>query len=300
MNLQSDELLHEAVAHGNAMFPFMEYSVETDCTREERIYCHWHEELEFLLLIRGHAQLSIGEQSYTIRAGDFALIPPDKLHTMTADPGEKVAFYAFDFAPAFLYSFSEDALQQQYFEPLQKERIIFQKVFVQDCEWKKAIAQRLCVMHDIFQKKKTGYELLLKAKLYEIFALLFSNAIVEKEERHSDRRAELVRAIMQYLHIHYRDNISIKEIGREFHLSEGHLCRLFKEITGRSIVDYLNEYRIRKSVWFLRESSRDIGEIAGLAGFNNISYFNKKFRQYMHTTPGVYRKMMTRDNLLAK
>ena len=38
------------------------------------------------------------------------------------------------------------------------------------------------------------------------------------------------------------------------------------EITGRSIVDYLNEYRIRKSVWFLRESSRDIGEIAGLAG----------------------------------
>lgn len=82
---------------------------------------------------------------------------------------------------------------------------------------------------------------------------------------------------MQYLHIHYRDNISIKEIGREFHLSEGHLCRLFKEITGRSIVDYLNEYRIRKSVWFLRESSRDIGEIAGLAGFNNISYFKKNF-----------------------
>ena len=72
------------------------------------------------------------------------------------------------------------------------------------------------------------------------------------------------------------------------------------EITGRSIVDYLNEYRIRKSVWFLRGSSRDIGEIAGLAGFNNISYFNKKFRQYMHTTPGAYKKMMTRDSLLAE
>ena len=34
--------------------------------------------------------------------------------------------------------------------------------------------------------------------------------------------------------------------------------------------------------------------------YGNISYFNKKFRQYMHTTPGAYKKMMTRDNLLAE
>lgn len=288
--METCDLLHETVSHGNVLLPFMEYDIISDKTKEERIHCHWHEEIEMLLLVKGRAQLSAGERMYAMEEGDFALIASNQLHAMSAPTGVEVEFLSFDFSPEFLYSFGNDILQQQYFEPLRKGKIIFVEFFHVDCGWKKEIREALWKMHEIFQNKSTGYELFLKAKLYEIFALLFAYAIVAKEERHSDRRGEQTRKVMQYLQENYERSISIEELSEVFHLSAGHLCRLFKEITGHSIVDYLNDYRIRISAQLLRESGLDIGEIAGRVGFNNISYFNKRFRQYMHMTPGEYRK----------
>lgn len=281
---------HEAVSHGDVMFPFMEYVIETDATREERIYCHWHEELEFLVLTEGEAKLSIGEQTVLIKAGDFAFIPSDKLHTMSAKTGTAVSFYAFDFSPAFLYSFENDLLQQQYFLPLQKGKLRFLEFFTPDCAWKKELAQNLQQLHEIFQQKRPGYELLIKAKLYEIFAQMFVFAVLERTSGQKDRREQQVRKMMQYLQQNYDQVITMEELSEAFHLSVGHLCRLFKSMTGRSVIDYLNDYRIRQSTQLLRERQLDIGEIAGKVGFNNISYFNKRFRQYMHMTPGEYRK----------
>ena len=57
-----------------------------------------------------------------------------------------------------------------------------------------------------------------------------------------------------------------------------------------TIVEYLNYYRISMSISWLRDTDREIGEIAGLTGFCNISYFNRVFRSYMHMTPTEYRR----------
>ena len=60
-------------------------------------------------------------------------------------------------------------------------------------------------------------------------------------------------------------------------------------------VDYLNDYRVRVSARLLLEIELDIGEIAMQSGFNNISYYNKRFRQYMHQTPSEYRRKLHKN-----
>ena len=82
--MEKYEHLRETVAHGNAMLPFMVHSLTNEEMTEERIYVHWHEEMEFLLITEGKATVSVGEQSYEVGEGDFVLIWPDRLHGMTA------------------------------------------------------------------------------------------------------------------------------------------------------------------------------------------------------------------------
>ena len=73
-------------------------------------------------------------------------------------------------------------------------------------------------------------------------------------------------------------------------MSEGHLCRLFRSVTGMTLTDYLNLYRISVSADLLIQNRYSIIEVAGMTGFNNISYFNKIFRRYMHMTPTQFRR----------
>ena len=106
-----------------------------------------------------------------------------------------------------------------------------------------------------------------------------------------DDRIVITKAVIEYIKERYEDHIYLRELSERFHVSEGHLCRIFKGITKKSIVDYINYYRISVSLELLRMKSYDIGQIASLSGFNNISYYNKMFRIYMHMTPSAYRKV---------
>lgn len=290
IQVEKYEHLRETVAHGNAMLPFMVHSLTNEEMTEERIYVHWHEEMEFLLITEGKATVSVGEQSYEVGEGDFVLIWPDRLHGMTAEPGVRVSFLAIDFAIEFLYSFDNDSLQQKYLEPIRENDIIFIEYYQKDGGWKTQIFNLLTELGEFFSVQKTGYELLIKARLYEILALLYIHAEILTENRQKDRRSEQIRQVMTYLQEHYTSAVTMDELSREFHMSTGHLCRMFKSITGHSITEYLNDYRIRMSTCLLREGELDIGEIAMRVGFNNISYYNKRFRQYMHQTPSQYRK----------
>ena len=94
---------------------------------------------------------------------------------------------------------------------------------------------------------------------------------------------------MLYLQEQYTETISLSEMADHFHVSKGHLCRFFKEMTNTTPMNYLNYYRINKSARLLRDTALEISDIAVQTGFNNISYYNRTFRKYMHMTPGDYR-----------
>ena len=133
--------------------------------------------------------------------------------------------------------------------------------------------------------------MLLKAKLYEIWYLYYAHAEQENREavEHSYDKVAVAKAVIAYIQEHYNSSISLVELSGAFHVSEGHLCRLFKTVTKMSVIEYINFYRISISAKLLGETRREIGEVAGMVGFNNISYFNKVFRKYMQITPSEFR-----------
>ena len=73
-------------------------------------------------------------------------------------------------------------------------------------------------------------------------------------------------------------------------LSAKYLCRIFSQLTGKSPVEYLNEYRIERACAMLSDTELSILDIGYSCGFNDQSYFIKTFKKQKGMTPGAYRK----------
>lgn len=288
-------LLQEKMPHGDAMFPLKVHEVSVDGCFEEKVSCHWHEEMEFLVLTHGNVDIFIEEECYQAVPGDIIFIRPDTLHSMSGYKGEEVSFFAIDFMHTLLDSFFQDRVQRKYFDRLSRGKVVFPTFIHPVEEWQKKVYGLLCDIRECYGEERTGYELLIKAKLYELWYLLYCHAQrPQKDETESGSvRMELLKEIIAYLQEHYASQITLEELTERFHVSDGHLCRLFKSVTRMTMTEYLNHYRVSQSAVLLQESGRDVGEIAGMVGFNNISYYNKMFRKYMHMTPTQYRELQT-------
>lgn len=73
-------------------------------------------------------------------------------------------------------------------------------------------------------------------------------------------------------------------------MNSQYFCRYFKRLTGKTITTYLNEIRIDKAAELLVSSDEKSIEIAGACGFENIGYFNKRFKNLKGSTPSKYRE----------
>lgn len=73
-------------------------------------------------------------------------------------------------------------------------------------------------------------------------------------------------------------------------MNSQYFCRYFKRLTGKTITTYPNEIRIDKAAELLVSSDEKIIEIAGACGFENIGYFNKRFKNLKGSTPSKYRE----------
>ena len=88
---------------------------------------------------------------------------------------------------------------------------------------------------------------------------------------------------------HITEEITLKELADIACMSPTYFCRYFHQEMGKTPFAFLNEYRIKKAAILLDDSSLSVSDIAINCGFDNISYFIRKFKEYQGITPKKYR-----------
>lgn len=145
-----------------------------------------------------------------------------------------------------------------------------------------------------FFNKAPAYELDIISSLYAIVSRIAAFGMIELVESYpyewDDYKKERFRHILEYIHANYKHKITIDDMAKQSNLSPFHFSRFFKSISGKTIVDYLNEYRIDQSAHILSTSKDKIMDVAFECGIQNFSYFIKLFKKYKGCTPGEYRK----------
>jgi len=90
----------------------------------------------------------------------------------------------------------------------------------------------------------------------------------------------------------YDSEIKISTLASRCYMSESSFFRVFKEATGRTPIEYLNELRIKKAVEILSASDTPITQVAMDVGYNSAEYFTRKFTAIKGVSPQRYRKQL--------
>jgi YesN/AraC family two-component response regulator len=123
--------------------------------------------------------------------------------------------------------------------------------------------------------------------------LIFINRCIPEsssdEAYDTDPKYKKVYDIIDYIKEHYMDDISLPALAKSFYISVSGLTKAFKQVTGFSFTEYLNNIRIKNAYKLLDESKYTISDIAHKVGYNSITHYGRVFKESTGYTPSQYR-----------
>lgn len=255
---------------------------------------HWHEELQFTIVLDGEMVMTLQGCNYTLRPGDGIFINSNIEHMSRPTTPDSARYLSLNVQPSLLTLFHGSVVEQKYYLPYIKEPQMQVVTFSRDGAGSILFSEVNELFH-VLQDGSFGYELTAYGKLLHAWDLLLRHSgTTPALQTHLHERYE-AKTILSFLHDHYGERLSLDDIAAEVHISKSECCRLFHASYGCSIFTYLTDYRLQKSVLLLSDSHLSVLEISDQCGFNSTSYFIKLFREKVGMTPLQYRRKIAQD-----
>ncbi len=137
-----------------------------------------------------------------------------------------------------------------------------------------------------YEAERPNYREMIRALVVEL--LIHISRLYTTTFRR-EKRLAAVRFIRSWIEEHYAETPDYAMFARRIGISQGHLCSIYKAVTGTSISDDLRRKRMEVVCRALKNSNSSISEICYHSGFSDMSYFHKVFRSMTGTTPRLYR-----------
>ncbi|MBC8164709.1 MAG: helix-turn-helix transcriptional regulator [Bryobacteraceae bacterium] len=257
---------------------------------------NWHERLELFIPVEGRGSFRMGERTLTFSAGDILVVDVKSFHGIHEFAGANPKAIVVTFLPELICTLGSLACDSQYLIPFYFQDELVEPVL-------RRTDRLSSLAHAALRKLVACYfgaaggphvEAGCKAYLLEVLYTLslhfgFSEQAqaVVREQR---RMAERLRKIHSWLRDHYAEKISVADAAALCYMSESRFMKVFKKATGSTFVHYLTQLRLTEAVRLLRETHLSIAEIAARVGFNDQSYFDRKFKEHFHATPVASRR----------
>lgn len=113
---------------------------------------------------------------------------------------------------------------------------------------------------------------------------------IDWEANISGKGKELTDRVFQYIFDHFTEEISLEQVAGVAGISKSAFSHFFKKRTGKTYSLFINELRISHSIKLLNNTEKSIAEICFESGFNNLSYFNRVFKNNQKLSPKEYRR----------
>lgn len=285
---------HENRVHGTPAFHFQVYS-QYDKDGFYVVSQHWHEELEWIYVEHGKLHLTIHGKPIILNAGEFCFINAGELHEIKSIASS--FHHAIVFNPHFLDFALYDICQHNFIRPITNGNLLFPmsfSVFSQkDC---KQVLFHMQEIVRLYHENAFDTPLSIKIHLLEMIKLFFQGNYFLKNTIFLKKKDSLnrLKQVIEYIYKNMAQPISLQALAEICFMSPNYFCHYFKQEIGKTPVTFINEYRIEKACEMLSASNLPISTISLSVGFDNFSYFIRKFREYKGTTPGEYRLLCTK------
>lgn len=247
---------------------------------------HYHPEYEINFVEGASGKRIVGETVNRYEAFDMVLTGPDIFHSWQSDSGGADLVVTIQFQKDLLpNSFQNKKLVAPIRDMLQRSKrgISFGKETIEK------LAPRIKNLSN-----KNGFTsfvdfltILNDMAIADDQKVLCSQSFSPEIDMFKSRR---IRLSCDYINRNFHKKIKIEDISSIIGMTNSSFCHFFKKRTQKSFVDYLNEVRIGHAAVQLIETTKTISEVCYNCGFNNVSNFNRIFREKKNLTPSEFRK----------
>nr|WP_230986883.1 AraC family transcriptional regulator [Cohnella fermenti] len=288
-DLDKSPMLREEMDMPDPLFPMKIHRNRFGKSGQTTFPNHWHAHLEFIHVMEGEARFTCNAEQYDAKPGDIFVFNSTDLH-YGITLSENVFYYAIIIDPVLLHSRTVDAVETKYIAPIASSRLRFANKVSDD----PLVRESLTSLIEEFFGEAFGYELAVKSWIYRLLTALLRHhvAVQFSHEEYSSRLRKLERIdpVLRHIEEHYSRKLSVEELAAVAKMSRYHFGRTFKELTDRSVTDYINFVRVNRSEFDLRHSDKTITEIALTHGFHDVYYFSRLFKSYKGVPPTALRK----------
>lgn len=267
----NDVSLYEKISNSDRHFP-----IKLKQNTQQHFAAHWHEHTELLYFASGGCTINCGNETYHVKANDLFFINSNEIHF--SESSFTAEYWCLHLHPSLFADMD--------YEGLLIENLICGDAYVQT-------SFQMLIREN--EDRHEGYELVLKGQIYTLIAYLLRNykKTGQNLQRYEENEAKLRRLnqVFSYISTHYTEKLTTAMLAEMLYLNEPYFCRLFKNATGQSVMNYINSLRIEKAAVLLEHSAASITDVALQVGFDDLNYFSRTFKRFMKVTPMEYRLM---------
>lgn len=258
-----------------------------------RFPLHFHEEYEIVYVIKSFGKKFVGDSVEEFAPSDLSMYGSNLPHFYMSDPtyynenpNLRVNTIVIQFPKSY---FPESQLQRTEFASVQKLLKSASAGLVFTAE---SAVRGGRMLQEIL--KTSGMERhLLFVKLIDYLGNCKAQTIASPDYTNEmkDQREPRMAKIYKFTTRNYNRKIELEEVASVAGMSIAAFCRYFKQKSGKTFSQFVNEQRISYACKLLKHGNRTIADICDEAGFNNLSNFNRQFKNVIGKSPSEYRKL---------
>lgn len=265
---------HELGNISPAGVPFYIEKLSSATVKDERmLHLHRHEFYVLGLCLEGATTHMLDFKQVTIKAGELLLLIPGQVHQAMDIEGYGVNGYMIAFTADFLLPM-QIALPNYPVGPVQLPA---------------ADMQQALLIFSQLQKEYIERSPQFVAMLQHYMALLIM-LFHRHTAPYTQAGPPLLRRYKELLATHFNEWTKPAQYASAMHISADHLNEVVKQHTGQTLSAHISERRILEAKRLLLHAKESIKEIAWHLQFNEVSYFNRFFKQHTGFTPAAFRE----------
>ena len=253
---------------------------------------HAHNFEELVVILDGRGQHQVGREVYEIGTGDVFVLLGDMSHCYPAASHLSLINILYDAASLRLPGADVGALPGYHalfeIEPRLRQRQRFQNRLKLGMDELGRLANLIAEMEVELRGQDPGSRFMATAHFMRIIGFLSRS--YSRIPATGPRPVTPLSELLGYMEQHVAEPLTVEDLMRVAHLSQSSLFRTFRQLMGRSPIDYLIRLRIDKAAQLLRRNTLRIGEVSAAVGFNDSNYFSRQFRNVMGVSPRAYRR----------
>lgn len=291
MNLKVLKDSSEFIYYNNPALPIYVRKGNLTSFTNLEAHCHWHEDVEFLMPVKGHITFYVNGNTFLVEKGDAIFINSRQMHYGFSRDDSDCEYICIVFNPNVLFSITE--LQNKYVTPIIQSYL---SEFLLKAENSSHLELLNSILHiySLYYTQEESVELKAISQFYGLWEALYRimQPLLNQELRSADTNLSVLKKMLSFIYMNYEAKLSLADIASSGGVCRSKCCKIFKYYLNRTPNDYLISYRLEKSQILLRDNQYSIAEIAYSCGFSNPSYFSESFLKCKGCTPTQYRLKM--------